>query len=330
MSWFKRSAQNYIPQAGEDRMRNELLGGDGTQAQAQVLADEEDAASMRPPSYTTVDKGGDAADDAARSELFSGAPPRTAQRNQGGGITNSAQGLDEEQHTANEDEDVEAIKQQTRFVKEDSRESTRNALRIARETEDNAANTMMKLGDQSERVADTERHLDLAKAHANRAEDKGKELKKLNRSIFRPVMSWQTDRRRREVQQRIEDRHETEREEREKAHVDVFTSRKRVDNVLDPQKRGFGGFGRKKPEQSSTVERSKYQFEATASDDELEDEIDGNLNDINQAVGNLKRFAIASGEEVGTQNDRLDDIHNKAGKLDDKIFRNTQKLKKIN
>ena len=181
----------------------------------------------------------------------------------------------------------------------------------------------------AERIADTERHLDLAKAHANRAEDKAKELKKLNRSIFRPVMTWKTDRRRQEIQQRIEDRHETEREEREKAHADVFSSRKRVDEAVDPKKRGFGGFGRKPPQQSSTVERSKYQFEATASDDELEDEIDGNLNDIGQAVSNLKRFAIASGEEVETQNGRLDDIHNKAGRLDDKIFRNTEKLKRI-
>ena len=59
-------------------------------------------------------------------------------------------------------------------------------------------------------------------------------------------------------------------------------------------------------------------------------EIDSNLDEISGAVGNLKRFAIASGEEVETQNRRLDDIHDKAGRLDDKIFRNTQKLKKIN
>lgn len=129
-------------------MRSELLGGAGTQAQAQALADESDAASMRPPSYTTVDNSGDS----ARNELFSGAPPRSAQGNYGGGINQSAyEGLEEEQSggVANEDEDVEAIKQQTRYVKEDSRESTRNALRIARETEENATNTVMKLGDQS-------------------------------------------------------------------------------------------------------------------------------------------------------------------------------------
>ncbi|TIB73840.1 hypothetical protein E3Q23_02886 [Wallemia mellicola] len=326
MSWFKRSAQKHIPQTADDRMRNELLGGDANAQQD----DQSSVYGQRPPSYTTVDDG----NDTARNELFSGAP--SSARNYGGGINQSAyEGIDEEGEgggVANEEEEVEAIKQQTRYVKEDSKDSTRNALRIARETEENATTTMMKLGDQSERIADTERHLDLAKAHSNRAEDKAKELKKLNRSIFRPVITWKTDRRRQEIQQKIEDRHETEREEREKAHADVFASRKRVDEAIDPRKgalRGFGALGRKAPQASSSVERSKYQFEATASDDEIEDEIDSNLDEISQAVGNLKRFAIASGEEVETQNTRLDDIHNKAGRLDDKIFRNTEKLKKI-
>lgn len=45
------------------------------------------------------------------------------------------------------DEDVEGIKQQTRSVKQESVNSTRNALRLAREAEETARNT--RLGDQS-------------------------------------------------------------------------------------------------------------------------------------------------------------------------------------
>jgi protein transport protein SEC9 len=47
------------------------------------------------------------------------------------------------------DEDVEGIKQQTRFVKQESVNSTRNALRLAREAEETARNTLGRLGDQS-------------------------------------------------------------------------------------------------------------------------------------------------------------------------------------
>lgn len=41
----------------------------------------------------------------------------------------------------------------------------------------------------ADRIANTERHLDLAKAHNERAVDETKELEALNRSIFRPTMS---------------------------------------------------------------------------------------------------------------------------------------------
>jgi hypothetical protein len=47
------------------------------------------------------------------------------------------------------DEDVEAIRKDIRFTKQESVQSTRNALRIAREAEETARNTLLKLGDQS-------------------------------------------------------------------------------------------------------------------------------------------------------------------------------------
>lgn len=54
-----------------------------------------------------------------------------------------------EEQRDEEDDEVEAIKQQIRFTKQESLSSTRNALRIAREAEETATNTMFKLGDQS-------------------------------------------------------------------------------------------------------------------------------------------------------------------------------------
>ncbi len=50
------------------------------------------------------------------------------------------------------DEDVEGIKSQTRFIKQDSVNTTRNALRLAREAEETARNTLTKIGDQSGKV----------------------------------------------------------------------------------------------------------------------------------------------------------------------------------
>jgi hypothetical protein len=99
--------------------------------------------------------------------------------------------------------------------------SFRNALRIAREAEETARTTLGKLGDQSERIANTERNLDLAKAASSRADDKTSELKKLNRSIFVPVVTWNKEGKRIVEERRITDRHIEETADRQKARLDV-------------------------------------------------------------------------------------------------------------
>ena len=59
----------------------------------------------------------------------------------GGGMGNNGEG--------DEEDEVEGIKKSTRFTKQESVNSTRNALRIAREAEETARNTLGRLGDQS-------------------------------------------------------------------------------------------------------------------------------------------------------------------------------------
>jgi hypothetical protein len=84
-----------------------------------------------------------------RSELFAGYNPKK------GGSGRFFDGPDVKS-PANEgeetEEDVEGIKQQTRFIKQESVNSTRNALRMAREAEETARGTLTRLGDQSGRL----------------------------------------------------------------------------------------------------------------------------------------------------------------------------------
>ena len=78
--------------------------------------------------------------DKDRRELFSGYNPQASKPNQFAGGLGDSEG---------NDEDIEGIKSQTRFLKQDSVNTTRNALRLAREAEEVARNTLTKLGDQS-------------------------------------------------------------------------------------------------------------------------------------------------------------------------------------
>jgi len=243
-----------------------------------------------------------------------------------------------------DDEDVEGIKQQTRFVKQESVQSTRNALRLAREAEETARNTMLKLGDQSEKLANTERHLDIAKGHSQTADDRTDELKQLNRSIFRPVITFNKDAKRRAREQQLQERFDEDRHNREQAMAEVRDSQNRLGRAAtygrggEDQDEGIlneggGGIrGRYKTEEQQTArkaQRARYQFEATASDDEMEDEIDDNLDELGDAVKRMKALGIAMGQEVDNQIGRIGRIEEKTTKLDNRVYRNTERLKKV-
>lgn len=129
----------------------------------------------------------DADNDADREALFGGfnAGAQRTQRERQYGYEGR-----EQEEDFDEDDEIEGIRQGMRETKMDSLASTRNALRLAREAEENAHGTISRLADQSESLANSERHLDMAKANSQRAEDKAGELKQLNRSIFRPTIVW--------------------------------------------------------------------------------------------------------------------------------------------
>jgi hypothetical protein len=79
--------------------------------------------------------------DRDREQLFAGASRQPGARPGAARFDNGPAG--------DEEEDVEGIKGQTRALKQESVNSTRNALRMAREAEETARGTLTRLGDQS-------------------------------------------------------------------------------------------------------------------------------------------------------------------------------------
>ncbi|PWN35138.1 uncharacterized protein FA14DRAFT_122149 [Meira miltonrushii] len=264
----------------------------------------------------------------------------------GRGLQQQAHSYDapQQQRTAEEEEEdeVEAVKQQMRFTKQESLASTRNALRIARETEETASGTLLKLGEQSDKLANTERHLDMAKAHSSRADDNTAEINRLNRSIFRPNIGFNKKAKRDAEEARIMNRHIEEREEREAVREQALRAQNRMDQELSGVGAGrfgsgrfgmdrFGGGNAKKedPAKAKMQQRSRFQFEATESDDELEDELDNNMDEIGQLSSKLNRLGKAMGTEINEQNQRIQRLGDKSTNLDTRIFAGTQKLERI-
>ncbi|GAA5899471.1 uncharacterized protein JCM6883_005233 [Sporobolomyces salmoneus] len=286
-----------------------------------------------------------AAEQEARNELFQGAPPpgqysftqgrgdpyaQQGPSSGGGAYGGGQQEQQEQKFETEEDEEVEGIKQQMRFTKQESLASTRNAVRIAREAEETARATLDKLGDQSDRIANTERHLDLAKAHNDRAVDETKELEALNRSIFRPNISWNKAAKRDREERRLLDRHNAEKAEREQVRREQFESRQRIDQTYHKMDReAENAAGARSRAKARGAERGRYQFEATASDDEVEDEIDTNLEELGGLAGRLKMLAMTAGQEVDSQNAKLGKITGKVDVLDNNVVKSTQRLARV-
>jgi hypothetical protein len=181
-----------------------------------------------------------------------------------------------------------------------------------------------------EKLANTERHLDVAKGHSHRAADKTDELKQLNRSIFRPVITFNKDAKRAAQDAKVQQRYEEERGERERSMMDIRDTQNRLGRAGTYGTDDGEGIGRRQKTATELSmrknQRGRYQFEATASDDEVEDEIDDNLDEIGEMAKRLGSLGRAMGDELDKQNDRIDRLGTKAGDLDQHVFRNTEKV----
>jgi hypothetical protein len=250
------------------------------------------------------------ATDAGRQALFGeareraekkqqdGAPAYEYNSEQAGGEERSYRAYGDRQLTAEEEEeeDITATKQDIRFMKQQDVASTRNALQMAAAAEESGRSTLARLGDQGERIHNTERNLDLAANHNLSAEDKYKELKRLNRSMFAPNVSnpFTGKERRARRDDEIYERHRKEREQREATREAAYEDTARLN-------KNFQGI-EQRPNTTNTktnlAERAKYQFEADDEDDQLEDEIDANLEALSGAAGRLNLLARGNGSTV--------------------------------
>jgi hypothetical protein len=207
-------------------------------------------------------------------------------------------------------------------------------LRIAREAEETARNTLVRLGEQTEKLVDTEHHLDKSKVNASRAEDDAVKLKALNRSIFVPSFTFNKEQKRQQQAAKVQARYEEERNARESASQRIRESQNRVTKAVygDDGEEGIsrGSRTRTEAQQRERMEqRKKYQFESTQSDDELEDELDDNLDEIADVSRRLKALASAQGNEIVGHNKKLSAMAGKVDGLDSQVRNNTNKLNKI-
>ncbi|KAL3459425.1 hypothetical protein BJX64DRAFT_264854 [Aspergillus heterothallicus] len=281
---------------------------------------------------------GDASERAAPQQT-SAPPPyseQQQQQQQPGGYSGTSSGYatgtyQERQLTAEEEEEqeIQAIKQDIRSIKQGDIANTRNALRIAAQAEDTVRDTLARLGAQGELIHDTERHLDVAGVEGRIADEKARELKTLNKSMFAVHVSnpFTSAQRRKERDERVMNTHRLEREAQADTRNEAYKANQRMDHTFREIEREAARAP--KPKKASVTERAKYQFEADSEDDAMEDELEQNLNLISSATGRLNLLAKATGRELDEQNRHLERIMNKSENVDDQLAMNRARLDRI-
>ena len=234
------------------------------------------------------------ATDVGRNALFGDAPQRAQQNpspapqqgadpsysNAGGyestempgGYGAASEPLTEEQQ---EEQEVSALKDQMKDIKRQDVAALRNARRVAEMAEMTGRDTLSRLGAQGDRIHNTERNLDMASNHNRLAEEKARELRTLNRSMWAVHIDnpFTKDSRRKAAEEIELAKHQAERAQRDATTKEAISSSTRHQN----QGRDLKGNPIKQTNSKSLAQRSKYQFEADSDDDQMEDEIDESL-----------------------------------------------------
>lgn len=238
--------------------------------------------------------------------------------------------LPEEEQVNSEDEEVEAIKQDIRFVKQESLALTRNTLRMAQEADASATNTMGMLGSQSERLYNAEQTLLLADTQTNIARNTVDELKRVNRHILVPTQGNPFNRklRLRQQEEMIKTQKAQEKYMRESNRQGAYASEQRLKQGITNNATN-SDVHRKYKDDQSLAAAQRYQFENDSEDDEMEKELASNLDQIGMYSKKLKNAASTMGVEVESQNKRLRDIEENADRLDINVHMNSARLSNI-
>ncbi|KAK4550283.1 hypothetical protein LTR36_003250 [Oleoguttula mirabilis] len=225
-----------------------------------------------------------------------------------------------------EDQDVHTAKSEIRFIKQQDVASTRNARRIAEQAEQTGRETLERLGAQGDRIHNTERNLDLASINNRHAEEKARELRTLNRSMWAVHVAnpfTKDAKHERKIHDELEKRQLDRREQQHTREAAYGTQARH-----QAQQRDING-NAVRPGKSSLADRAKYQFEADSEDEEMENEIEGNLDAIGSSVRMLKNVSQAMNGELTSQNAHIDRIAGKTDKVDDGIAMNRARLDAI-
>lgn len=231
-------------------------------------------------------------------------------RNEGEGEYNAFRSV----HDEPEDWDSsDWVQRKTQQVQEDSVQSTRRALQRINDSENIAMNNMQIINSQSEQLSNIETRLESAHSQVKVSDAKADHLKSLNRFFMIPSFGGKKAKKREEMAALEKQQYEAKLEEARIAREQQ--SRKQSRNIT-----------------SSNNSKNGTQFYSTPDGierDHVEEEIDGNLNQISQGLSRLKMMSQTMNHEITQQNSRITNIQDRTERTNYKLQATNDKVNRM-
>ncbi|XP_077120386.1 synaptosomal-associated protein 23 [Ranitomeya variabilis] len=203
-----------------------------------------------------------------------------------------------------DDMTLEDIQLRSNQVTDESLESTRRMLTLAEQSQDAGVKTLTMLDEQGEQLKRVEEGLDQINKDMREAE---KNLTELNKCCGLCVCPG-----RRSKNFETGDVYKKAWGSKEQGSDDVVSKQPRQVNGQQPSGAGQSGGYIKK-----------------VTNDAREDEMDENLHQVGNIIGNLKSMALDMGNEIDSQNKMIDRINEKAITNKDRIDEANTRAKKL-
>ena len=210
-----------------------------------------------------------------------------------------------------EDEAVDQTEQEIRRIKTQDVGAARNALHMARQAFEVGIGTLSQLQQQGDRLKKAEKNLDQASSANKDGARKLKALKQADRMINVKNPFTEAKREKRSDNEMLAAlRSHRNEQDRIRAAGWQASKENNIHKFTDiPRHRGATS--------KDILSRAKFQFEPDSDDEELEDVIEGTLDEIAGVAQQLKGLALAHDEELQQHNGRLDRMRQTSDKVDD-------------
>ncbi|KAK9324601.1 hypothetical protein V1517DRAFT_316909 [Lipomyces orientalis] len=248
--------------------------------------------------------------------------------------------FDADQEEGVDDTEINAIKEQMKYVKKESLSAAQRSRRYAEEAEASGLRTLQMLGEQGDQIANAEGSIAITENNTKLAEDYARELKTLNRSMFAVHVSnpFNTRRRIQEREQKIRDTFNQQQLQREENRRNQYQAQQRVaaamGNIPGERRRQLTETELRYREQmarqkADLAQASRFQFEPDDEDFEVERDIDATLDDVSAAANRLNSMAKSINTELESQNRRVAKLNQKTQEVEIGVHLNTSRLARI-